>query len=147
MLRHINTDRGLFMSTKLGNLIDNFKSVKAEGILKTLKTSQENMKVKNVLQLMSFVEQKTNTEIEKAVSFMVDKILEDQPINDVSEDIKNEIVQKLAGHNKGKNIIPIITYVNKIIITNVPKNFSAFRSFKKNIANTLVKDAKSRLEL
>ena len=118
------------MGTKLGYLISNVKN-----------------EVKVIGKKISKVEQKTSSEIEKVVSLMVNKLLKDNAQSVVSEEVKNEIVQKLTSYNKGKNLLPIIKYVNKTILKNVPKNVNSAKSFKKNVVNTLIKDAEKRLEV
>jgi hypothetical protein len=83
---------------------------------------------------------------EKIVSFVVDKLLKDKSRGSVSQEVKKEIVHKLTSCNKPKDIIPIIKYVNTTILKNVPKDVKSAKSFKKNIVNTLIKDANNRLE-
>ncbi|MES2615858.1 MAG: hypothetical protein V4591_10635 [Bdellovibrionota bacterium] len=133
------------MVSKLGYFIDNIKNVKPAIIVNAIMESSK-VEVKGIVEKFSQVEQKTNAEIEKVVAFMVEKILKGKSKDAVPDDVKKEIVQKLARYNKGKNLLPIITYVNKTILANVPKNVKSAKSFKSNVANTLIKDAKKRLE-
>lgn len=121
------------MGSKLADVFNNIKNVNP-------------IIVKTVLATLSQVEDRTNAEIEKVVSAAVDKLLKDKSIDAVSEDIKAEIVHKFSNHNKGKNLIPILKYVNKVLLTNAPKSVTSAKNFKRNIANTLIKDAKKRLE-
>ncbi len=156
------------METKLGSIIDNIKNVNSKVILKAIKKSQENLKTKSVLSFasnamnkatemskneinsivekMTTIEKKTNKEIEKAVSLMLNKLLLDKSNENVTTEVKQEIVKKLAQYNRGKNIIPILRYVNGIIIKNAPKNVKSVKTFKKNVVNTLIQDANKRLE-
>ena len=144
------------MKSKLANIVDNIKNVKTKEILTTLKKSKVNINGKNVVNLassaidkakliskeelslllskVSKIEKKTSAEIEKIVYVMVNKLLKDKSKESVSEDVKKEIVNKLTQHGRGKNIIPILKYMNKIIITNVPKSVSSVKNFKNNVS-------------
>ena len=93
------------------------------------------------------VNEKKNKKVEQVLSTMLKKLLKDKNKINMSEEVKNEIIHKLTSYNKGKNIIPILKYVNKTILKNMPKNLKSAKNFKRNILNTLIKDAQKRLEL
>ncbi len=144
------------------------KNVNSEALTKALKNYQETLKTKKVLntatealkkaktisktevntllEKIASVEKKTNKEIEKAVTMIVNKILESNKNKEINEDVKNEIIKKLSQHNRGKNLFIIIKYVNKILLKNIPTNIKSAKSFKNKIAETLIQDANKTLK-
>ncbi len=140
------------MGSKLGSLIDNIKRVKpaividlaTQAILKAKNIS--NKEFKFIFSKINQVEHRTNAEIEKVMSVVVEMILANSSQETVSDEVKSEIIHLFSGYKKTRNLIPLFRYVNKLILTNVPKNIKSAKSFKKNIAKTLIKDARARLE-
>lgn len=155
------------MDSKLSSLISNLKNINSEKIVDTLKKNQENLNPKAMIDFakkavdharsfskeeiqfllgkVNDVGHKSNTEIEKNISKLVTKILEGQPKDVVTDDIHNEIVGILVEHNSGKNILPIVKYVNSVVVSNAPTSFESFKNFRKNIAQTLIADANKRI--
>jgi hypothetical protein len=155
------------MDSKFSSLISNIKNINSEKIVDTLKKNQENLNPKAMIGLarkavdtarsfskeeihfllgkVNDVGHKTNSEIEKNIGKLVNKILEGQPENIATQDVRNEIISILVEHNSGKNLIPIVKYVNSVVVSNAPTSLEAFKNFRKNIAHTLVNDAKKRI--
>ncbi|WGL58802.1 hypothetical protein QEJ31_09715 [Pigmentibacter sp. JX0631] len=155
------------MDSKLNSFLQNLKNINSEKIVETLKKNQENlnpsamlgMAKKAVHQARSFskeeiqfllgkvndVGHKTNLEIEKNISKLVNKILEGQAEENITNEIRTEIMSMLVEHNNGKNILPIVKYVNSVVVHNAPTNIESFMNFRKNIAQTLINDAKKRI--
>lgn len=155
------------MDSKINSFLQNLKNINSEKIVETLKKNQENlnpsamlgMAKKAVHQARSFskeeiqfllgkvndVGHKTNIEIEKNISKLVNKILEGQPEENITNEIRTEIMSMLVEHNNGKNIVPIVKYVNSVVVHNAPTNIESFMNFRKNIAQTLINDAKKRI--
>jgi hypothetical protein len=149
-------------------IMSQIKNVNSEALTKALKNYQETLKTKKVLntatealkkaktisktevntllEKIASVEKKTNKEIEKAVTMIVNKILESNKNKEINEDVKNEIIKKLSQHNRGKNLFIIIKYVNKILLKNIPTNIKSAKSFKNKIAETLIQDANKTLK-
>lgn len=156
------------MGSKLGYFINNVKNINPSVIIENIKLTRQKIKAKLIFNLasevidkakelskdeiklllkrISQVEKKTSTEIEKVFSIIVEQILKDKSIEAVSDEVKNEIVHKLAKYNDGKSLIPNLKYINKIIVTNVPKSVKSVKNFKRNVAKTLIKDAHTSLE-
>ncbi|KAB8040007.1 hypothetical protein GCL60_07010 [Silvanigrella paludirubra] len=155
------------MDSKLSSLISNLKNINSEKIVDTLKKNQENLNPKAMIglakkavdQARSFskeeiqfllgkvndVGHKTSTEIEKSISKLVNKLLEGQPAEVATNEVRNEIISILVEHNSGKNLLPIVKYVNSVVVSNAPTNIESFKNFRKNIAQTLISDAKKRI--
>ncbi|MBX9839114.1 MAG: hypothetical protein K2X69_12480, partial [Silvanigrellaceae bacterium] len=62
-----------------------------------------------------------------------------------TNEVRNEIISILVEHNSGKNLLPIVKYVNSVVVSNAPTNIESFKNFRKNIAQTLISDAKKRI--
>ncbi len=155
------------MDSKFSSLISNIKSINSNKIVDTLKKNQENLNPKAMIGLarkavdtarsfskeeihfllgkVNEVGHKTSSEIEKSIAKLVNKILEGQPENIATKEIRKEIISILVENNSGKNIFPIVKYVNSVVISNAPTNLEAFKNFRKNIAHTLITDAKKRI--
>ncbi len=155
------------MDSKLTSFFNNLKNMNSDKIVDALKKNQENLNPKAVIGIakkavnqarsfskeeiqfllgkMNDVGHKTNVEIEKNISKLVNKILEGQPEDSITEDVKKEIMSMLVEHNSGKNIMPIVKYVNSVVVHNAPTSLESFMNFKKNIAQTLISDAKKRI--
>lgn len=155
------------MDSRFTSFFNNIKNINSEKIVNTLKKNQENLnptamlniakqavnqarsfskeEVEFLLGKMNDVGHKTNLEIEKNISKLVTKILEGQPEEDVTPEITSEIMAMLVEHNNGKNIVPIVKYVNSVVLHNAPTSIAAFMNFRKNIAQTLIADAKKRI--
>ena len=155
------------MESKFSALISNIKNINSASIVDTFKKNQENLHPKAVLQFArkavdsarSFSKdeinvllgkanelgQKTNTEIEKIVSSAVKNILKGQPQDQATDEVRIEITKMLVEHNNGKNLLPIVKYVNSVLLNNAPTSLEAFKNFKKNIGQTLISDAQKRI--
>lgn len=155
------------MESKFNSLIQNIKNLNKESIIDTIKKNQDNLTPKGMLNFalkamdsarsfskdeisillgkMNDLGQKTGVELEKIISVFVNKILEGQPNESVSEDIRKEIICMLVEHNNGKNIVPIVKYVNSVVVSNAPTSIESFKNFRRNIAQTLVADAHKRI--
>ncbi len=138
------------MRTKFGFIINNIKSVNSSKIIDKINSSTSSIVsspvVKNISTKYSKVEKLTTAEIEKIVSLLVNSLLKNNPKETVTDEVKNEIVKKFTTYNGGKNIIPLMKYVNSTLFKNVPKNMNAAKNFKKNIVETLIQDATNSLE-
>ncbi|APJ02858.1 hypothetical protein [Silvanigrella aquatica] len=155
------------MESKLSSFINNIKNINSVKIVDTLKKNQENLNPKAMFGLarkavdtarsfskeemqfllgkMNDVGHKTGTEIEKNISKLVNKIMEGQPEDVATPDVQKEIISMLVEHNNGKNIVPIVKYVNSVVVHNAPTSIESFKNFRKNIAQTLICDAQKRI--
>jgi len=155
------------MNSKLSSLISNLKSINSEKIVDTFKKNQKNLNPKEMIglarkavnQARSFskeeiqfllgkindVGHKTNFEIEKNISKLVNKILEGQPAEVATPEVRSEIINILVEHNSGKNILPIVKYVNSVVVSNAPTSIESLKNFRINMAQTLITDAKKRI--
>jgi hypothetical protein len=156
------------MNSKLKDIVNNIKNVNTKTILNAIKSSQSAIVDNNVINLatnvvdkaktvskeevtillnkISNLEKMTNQEIEKVAFVMVDKFLEDKSKENIPESVKKEIVMKLTAHNRGKNIFPIIKYVNNVIVKNIPTNIQSVKNLRANISTTLIQDANNTLK-
>jgi hypothetical protein len=155
------------MDSKFSSFINNIKNMNSTKIIDTFKKNQENFHPKNMVGLarkavdtartfskeeiqilmgkVNVLSHKTNSEIEKMLSNIVSKVLKGQPENSVTPEIRDEITNILVEHNNGKNIIPIIKYVNSVVVSNAPTSIESIKNFRNNIASTLISDAKKRI--
>ncbi|KAB8029074.1 hypothetical protein [Fluviispira multicolorata] len=155
------------MESKFSALISNIKNINSASIVETIKRNQENLNPKAVLNFArkavdsarSFSKeeinvllgkanelgQKTGTEIEKIVVSAVKSILKGQPQEVATEEIRKEITNMLVEHNNGKNLLPIVKYVNNVLLNNAPTSIESFKNFRRNIGQTLIADAQKRI--
>ena len=156
------------MESKFGTIIDSIRNMNSHKIADVIKKNKENLtpitfvnfarkavstaksfsmeEMKIISEKFNAVGQKTSCEIEKVVKNAVNKIIDGQVEDKVTDDVRDEIVHMFVEHDHGKNILPIVKYVNNVLVSNVPTSFQAAMNFRRNVAQTLVKDAKNRLK-
>lgn len=157
------------MESKFSALISNIKNMNSEKIFDALKKNRENLtpqammglarktvdtaksfskeEIQFLLGKINAVGNKTNFEIEKNITKLVNKLLDGQSDEIVTEEVRKEIINILLEQNGGNNLIPTVNvkYVNSVVVNNAPTSIEAFKNFRKNIAQTLIIDAKKRI--
>ncbi len=113
-------------------------------VAKAKEKSQEELN--GIKDKLSCMEEKAQTSIEKALNCGINALLKNTPAETATSEVKDEIIQKLSPVPSAKNIVPMLKYANSVLLKNVPKNLNDIKNLKSQIANTLVTDAKGRLE-